>query len=234
MKRFASRLILGLLITCLHLPTVTAQSPKMIETAVSRYMIMLDEDMHALMEMDARTTMALAMQLKNDEANRIMSESFEILQIMLRDSAGLELMPIGTLEGAVKYSMLGFPIGTLKKAAKNSDYDQYVQIDIMVEQPQSTTTSTSTNSQGITGVSQGYERTKIRPQVRVVLKFADDSGKNIGRYVGKYKHDDKFEIDAATIGIGGFQLAQNIAVEPLPYHFLLTKAIEDLITKLPN
>jgi len=211
----------------------SSQSIKAVETPVCSFMLILDEDINTLMELDGKTTMALAMQLKNPEARKLMDESYEILQRMLNDSTSVTIPEAATLKGAVKYSLLDYPIGTLKRAAKNSSYDQYVAIDIMIERPQSST-STSTFSDPETSIEVGRERIRIRPQVRVILKFAGADGKVIGRYVGKYRHDEKFEINGNTIGFGGFRLTKDIVAEPIPYHFFLTKAIEDLIRQLPK
>ncbi|MEP4532974.1 MAG: hypothetical protein ABJ004_07805 [Cyclobacteriaceae bacterium] len=219
-----------------YLNTTFAQSLKPVETPVSRFMLMVDADMHNLMELDAKTTYALAMQLKNDAALQLMNESFEIMQSMLNDSTNFSIPNVDALKGVVKYSLMGFPIGTLKKAAKNGKNEQYVQVDIMVESPQSSTKTSQVSTELASGeeVSQGVERMKIRPQVRVILKFADANGKTISKYTGKYRHDEKFEVNANTIGMSGFSLTTDIVAEPIPYHYFLTKAIEDLIQQLPK
>ncbi|NQZ79105.1 MAG: hypothetical protein HRT61_23750 [Ekhidna sp.] len=208
-----------------------AQTLQATETPVCGFMLMLEQDMSTLMELDGKTTKALALQLKNPEARKLMDESFAIVQQMLNDSTNLIIPEVSALKGAVKYSLMDYPIGTLKKAAKNANYDQYVKVDIMVDRPQSTTTTSTFSDSDDTddSIEIGEERIRIRPQVRVILKFADANGKVIDRYIGKYKHNEKFEINGNTIGFQGFRLTTDIVAEPIPYHFFLTKAMEDLI-----
>ncbi len=232
MKNHFLSVFTALIILSVGSSSLSAQSLKPVETPVVRFLIMLDPDMSNLMELDSKTTYALAMQLKNEKATQIYKESFQMVQQMINDSTILTIPDADRLEGIVQYSLMGFPINSIKKAAKKGNSEQYVDISIHIENPTgSVVSSTKGENEGITT---GTERIRIRPQVRVEIKIGDSEGKKIARYVGKYKHDEKFEINNATIGIAGFQLATNIAVEPIPYHFILAKAIEDLVKQLPK
>lgn len=199
-------------------------------TAISAYRINIQDDMYLAMEMDPGTAMALMMQLDKPEAKRLMRNSLDLIFKKINEETALQLLPIETLKDHLTYSKMGYPIGTLKKASKSGVSQQYVNIDITVSGAQRSTSTTTIGGP----VDYVEENSKVKPVLQIVLKFADASGSNTEKVKGKYRHDEKIEINSESLGQFGWFFQLENDAESIPYYYFLEKAIDDLISQLPK
>ncbi|MCB9426219.1 MAG: hypothetical protein H6584_04230 [Flavobacteriales bacterium] len=66
------------------------------------------------------------------------------------------------------------------------------------------------------------------------MKFADASGSNTEKVKGKYRHNEKIEINSESLGQFGWFFQLENDAESIPYYYFLEKAIDDLIAQLPK
>ncbi len=220
----------------LTLTGTQAQDLKEAPTPLSMMTLSVMEDMYLAMELDPNTMVALMLQKPNDKAEELMFTSLDIIRGMIKDSTGIDILPANALEGKVRYSRLGLPLVTLKKAAKSSDFQQYVKIDIAVSPFSGTSTSNTTSSDGPGGVEVGNANydASWRPEVWISMKFANEKGKAVKSVRGIYRHDEEVKVTSQNLVIDGWQIPTNQEAEVIPYYYFLEKAVEDLIRKLEN
>lgn len=199
------------------------------EISVGRFFLMVDAEMAPTMDISNAALMALNLQQENEEAEALMLNSFEIIREAVNESGKYTINEINTLEGCAKYSKMGYPISSLKRAVKSCDKPLYAAIDITIEAGSTTTSTNSTTAGGLTG-----ENTKIRakPIVTVSLKLMDASGKKLDKYRGKYKHDEKVEMSSQSLSIPGFVLPLDYEAEVIPYYVFLKRAVDDLVASM--
>lgn len=213
--------------------TGRAQQAKEVPTALSMMTISVMEDLYPSMELDPQTMFALSLQQPNDKAEELMFTSFDLIRNMMLDSAGIDILPVDALQGKVRYSRLGFPLVSLKKAAKKSDYQQYVKVDIEVSPFRPSTSTGTIPAEGPMGieVDQTNYQSRFRPEVTVRLKFADASGKSLGTLRGVYVHDEKVQMTSQDLIVSGWQIPINRSAAPIPYYYFLQQAVADLVGK---
>ncbi len=203
-------------------------------TAVSWFTLSVAEDLYLTMELEAKTMMAIMLQQKNDEAEDLMFSSFNLIRDRINDSTALELMPIEALKDKVTYSRIGFPLASLKKAAKKSDHAQFVKIDVLVSAEKRSSSEGSTTSTEVVGVevSDNNYNAKFFPQVEVTLKFANAAGKTIETIRGRYRHTEKVAVSSQDLKVAGWHIPLHRSAEVIPYYYFLEKATQDLINQL--
>lgn len=229
------RIKLTCLITLLIYSKAMAQELTTVPTPLSMMTLSVMEDMYLTMQLDPETMFDLTLQRPNEKAAELMFTSLDLIRGMIKDSTGVEILPANALEGKVRYSKLGLPLVTLKKAAKSSDYQQYVKIDISVTPYRpSTTENSSTSNEGPAGLEVGSSNysAKFRPEVSIQAKFADSNGKSIGTLKGRYIHEDKVSVTSQDLIVQGWQIPMNQEADVIPYFFFLQKAVEDLINHM--
>jgi hypothetical protein len=191
---------------------------------------MVQEDMHLPMELDNETLMAIMFQRDNEEAKKLMNNSLGIIYQKINKETDITLLPKEALDGKVKYSRMGYPLASLKKASKKGKAEQYVRIDIEID---SYKRSSNTISLDVTEeVDHNVERSKVKPRIRVVVKFGDKDGNTIDKVIGTYKSDEKFEITSRELSTMGWSVAFDQEADAIPYYYFLEKAVEDLVNKL--
>lgn len=207
-----------------------------VPTPLSMMTLSVMEDMYLSMELDPSTMFALMLQQPNDKAEELMFNSLDLIRGMIKDSTGVDILPANTLEGKVKFSRLGLPLVTLKKAAKKSDFQQYVKIDISVSPFSGTTTTNTVATDSPLGVEVGSSNYSAswRPEVFIIMKFADANGKSIKSIRGIYRHTDEVKVTSEDLVVAGWQFPMNQEAEVIPYYYFLEKAVEDLIGKLKS
>jgi len=200
------------------------------ETSLCWFNLAVEEDMYLPMELDAKTLMAITFQKDNPEAKELMGNSLAVVYNKLNKETAITLLPVESLEGKVKYSRMGYPLASLKKASKKGNFEQYVRVDIEVSGARNTTNTFS--REVTTEVNQDVQRTKVKPQIRVIFKFADKDGNTIDKVQGTYRHDEKVEITSRRLSTMGWSLAYDQEADAIPYYYFLEKAVEDLVSKL--
>lgn len=213
-----------------------AQELKEEPIAVSWFTLSVAEDLYLTMELEAKTMMAIMFQHKNEEAEDLMFSSFNLIKDRINDSTTYELLPVDALQGKITYSRIGFPLASLKKASKKSDYAQFVKIDILVSAEKRSSSEGSTISTAVVGleVSDNNYNAKFYPQVDVVLKFANESGKTIETIRGRYRHTEKVAVSSQDLKVAGWHIPLHRSAEVIPYYFFLEKAVQDLISQLKS
>lgn len=230
MKQIKLLFVIGLL----TLSLAHAQGLKEVPTPLSMMTLSVMEDMYLAMELEPNTMVALMLQQPNDKAEELMFTSLDIIRGMILDSTGVDILPANALEGKVRYSKLGMPLVTLKKAAKSSDFQQYVKIDIAVSPFSGTTTTNTTSTEGPGGIEVGNANydASWRPEVWISMKFADEKGKSIKTIKGIYRHDEEVRVTSQDLVVAGWQIPMNQEAELIPYYYFLEKAVGDLISKI--
>ncbi|GEM_PF-3528236 len=218
-----------------HLVTQAQPTPS-VPTALTWMTISFEEDLYLTMDVEPKTVMALSLHQPDIEAEMIMYESFELIRDIIASETGLEILPHQTLKDKVTYSRLGYPVARLKKAAKNSDFDQFVKVDILVSGAKRTTRETSEDILLVDdiSISEGYSEVNLLPQVDVTLHFAGGDGKSTGKFRGRYRHMEKLLITTESLQAGSFSIPLKQAAEPIPYYYYLHKAIFNLVEQLPD
>lgn len=216
-------------------------------TAISRYFFVSEEQMHLCLGIKDETASAIMFQKDDSEAKKFMANSLAVILDGLKKNAKVTILPVETLKGKVTYSRMGFPLASVKKAAKKSNYGQYVAIDIAVVGAK-TITSTGSNTMtedkvGNKDLTVGSSNTskEFFPRVTVTLKFADGSGQILGKYKGEYTHPEKVAITTETIdinlvgsgGSSGVSIIEDEKADQVPYYVFLAKAVETLAKQLP-
>lgn len=203
-------------------------------TPLSMMTLSVMEDMYLAMELEPKTMFALTLQQPDEKAEELMFTSFDMIRGMIIDSTGVDILPANALEGKVKYSRLGMPLVSLKKAAKSSDFEQYVKIDIVVSPFSGTSSTNTTTSDGPAGLEVGNANYSAswRPEVWINVKFANEKGKSIKSIRGIYRHDEEVKVTSQDLVVAGWQIPMNQTAEVIPYYFFLQKAVEDLISKM--
>lgn len=221
-------------IVLLSISLAKAQDLKQVPTPLSMMTLSVMEDMYLAMELEPNTMVALMLQKPDDKAEELMFNSLDLIRGMIKDSTGVDILPANTLEGKVRYSRLGLPLVTLKKAAKSSDFQQYVKIDITVSPFSGTTTTNTTTSDGSAGIAVASENSDAswRPEVLIIVKFADENGKSLKSIRGIYRHDEEVKVTSQNLIVDGWTIPMNQEAEVIPYYFFLQKAVENLITKM--
>lgn len=213
--------------------SVSAQDLEQTPTPLSMMTLSVMEDMYLTMELEPKTMMALMLQQPNDEAEELMFTSYDLIRGMIKDSIGVDILPADALEGKVRYSRIGLPIVTLKKAAKSSDFQQFVKIDIIVSQFSGTSTENTTSTESTIGeVGNSNYSASWRPEVMIIAKFADAKGKSKGSVRGIYRHTEEVKVTSQSLVVDGWYIPMNQEAEVIPYYYFLQKAAEDLIRKL--
>ncbi|MCB9426220.1 MAG: hypothetical protein H6584_04235 [Flavobacteriales bacterium] len=125
------RLHSALLTLLLFVTTIAAaQNINSEPTAISAYRINVEDDMYLAMDLDPNTIVALLFQQDKPEAKKLMQNTLDLIYEKINTETAIQLAPIETLKEHTKYSKMGYPIGTLKKAGKSGVAKQYVSIDI--------------------------------------------------------------------------------------------------------
>ena len=229
--------ILSLVFFGLIICPVEAQSVSNLPTATSWFSLLIEEDMNVPMEIDGSTLNAILFQQPNDEAQSLMLNSFEIVKNKINESKKIELLEINSLKGKVKYSNLGYPIASLKKAAKSKVAQQYVSLTITVaaakrsDKSQSVGTTVNVLDEQV-DVNAGRASSNLFPEVIVDVKFCNAEGEKTGKWRGRYRHDEKIVITSEFLSSEGFVVTVDQNADPIPYYYFLEKAMDDLITKL--
>lgn len=199
-------------------------------TAISAYRINVEDDMYLAMDLDPNTIVALLFQQDKPEAKKLMQNTLDLIYEKINKETAIQLAPIEALKGHTNYSKMGYPIGTLKKAGKSGVALQYVSIDITVTGAQRSTTTTTIGGP----VNYVEEKAKVKPEFKIVMKFADATGKKTEKVKGKYRHDEKIEINSESLAYKGWSFILDNDAEAIPYYYFLEKAIDDLIAQLPK
>lgn len=230
MKQIKLFLILSLIV----ISAVKAQDLKEVPTPLSMMTLSVMEDMYLAMELEPKTMMALMLQQPNAKAEELMFNSLNLIRTMIKDSTGIDIQPADALEGKVKYSRLGLPLVSLKKAAKKTDFQQYVKIDIAVSPFSGTTTQNTNSTDSPLGVEVGSSNYSAnwRPEVFVLMKFANAKGKGVRTIRGIYRHDEKVKVTSQDLVVAGWHIPMNQEAEVIPYYYFLEKAVQDLISKI--
>lgn len=230
--------------------TINAQSVQSkVPTAICKYFFISQEQVYRNVGISDATNTAITLQKDDPQAREFLAATLKLILDSIKTNTGIQLLPIETLQNKVTYSRSGFPVGTLKKAAGNSDYQQFVTLEVRIF-PGKTTTTTNSTSVGVNGQVNsksidGQETSttvKYFPKVNVTLKFGDAEGKKLEKYKGEYTHDEKVtnQTDSRDLTIKGknssltYSEIQNEDAEEIPYFFFLAKAVEDLISQLPK
>lgn len=211
------------------------QIDKSAKTAGCWFSIMLEEDTDLLMGIEPKTVLALALQRPDKEASSLMEASFLLLKTMLKEKADFELLEVNAMKGKIQYSGLGYPLSSLKKAAKKGSFDQYVKIEILVSgAKRSSTQGTIGEAEVVDGIDVSYDENNAEffPQIDITLKFADKAGNKTAKLKGRYRHTEKISINSESLSVEGFSFAMNRQGEVIPYYQYLQLAIEDLISQL--
>lgn len=227
------RLFLSLSLLAISSSAFSYQIPAK-QTAICWFYIGVEDDLHLSMGLSPETMLSIAMQREDATAKELLTNSLKVISENVNSKTGIKLLPIETLEGAVQYSRMGFPLVSLKKASKKGNQPQYVRIDILVSAAKTTTRTTSVGAAEIEGevLTNDASVARFYPQVTVTLKFADASGKVIDKAVGKYRHNEKAILTAESLSIAGWTFTYDQDAQPIPYYFFLEKAVEDLVSKL--
>ncbi len=218
------------------MPRAAGQSVNAKPTAITWFSIAVEEDMYLTMDLDPETMFALMLQQKNDDAELLMYESFELVRDYINAQTALEVLEAASLKDKVTYSRMGYPLSSLKKAAKKADYEQYAKLEIEVRGAKRGSSEGTTGEQEILDVevSESNYQAKVFPQIDVRLKFADATGKTIETITGRYRHTEKVQIKTQSLNVGGLSIPLKQSAEVIPYYYYLQKALEDLAPKLPS
>lgn len=73
-------------------------------------------------------------------------------------------------------------------------------------------------------VDHGVQRERVKPQIRVMLKFGDKDGNVIGKVQGIYRHDEKVEITSRRLSAMSWSLAYDQEADIIPYYYFLEKS----------
>lgn len=226
------------------------------ETAISSYFFIAQDQVYLNLGISAETNTAIMFQKDDEEARSFMTTSLNIVLDSLNEKTDLTILPANTLEGKVTYSRTGFPLSSLKKAAKKSDQAQYVKIDINVLGTK-TRSRSSTISQNLTdddndvgvqvddadlALSQTTSTSQYYPKVEVTLKFGDSEGKTALKITGEYIHDELVSVstestDVSLVGrnsLMGITIMNSEGGTEIPFYAFLALAVEDLIQQLPK
>ena len=237
------------LLACIMSISVTsiAQTIQSCPTAPIWINIGIANELNTVMGMEGSMVMDLNLQRPNSKSDKLMKETFLLIKNKLSSSSTINLSALDALAGKITFSKAGFPIGTAKKAAENSDFDQFVKIEVSVTagtittSTSSTTLSSTTISTGnavltgpavVSGVKVSNENIKLKPQVAVYLKFFDAEGKTIDKLSGKYKHTSNVEINQNSLSAKGWKYTEIQDAELIPYYYFLDMAMNDLIANL--
>ncbi len=201
------------------------------ETALCWFNLAVEQDMYLPMELEAETLMAITFQKDNPEAKELMENSLAVVYNKINEETAITLLPVESLKEDVRYSRMGYPLASLKKASKKGDFKQYARIDIEVSGARRSS-NTFSRELSETEVDHGVQRVKVKPQIRVTLKFADKDGNTIDKVQGVYRHEEKVEITSRRLSTMGWSLAYDQEADAIPYYYFLEKAVEDLVKKL--
>ncbi len=221
---------LTILLFALSLKLFAQQIPAK-KTALSWFNLAVQDDMHSPMELDSETLWAIMFQKDNEEAKTLMGNSLAIIYDKVNKQTNITLLPAESLGGKVKYSRMGYPLASLKKASKKGNFEQYVKIDIEVSGARSNSTTLS-REVADSGVDQELERVRVKPQIWVTLKFADKDGNTIDKVRGKYRHEKRVEITSRSLSSMGWTVTHDREADAIPYYYFLEKAVDDLVQKL--
>ena len=217
-------------------------------TAIAKYYFVSENQIHLSMGIEDETNRAIMFQRDDAKAREFMTTSLNQVVEALKKEVNMAILPIETLEGKVVYSKMGFPLSSLKKAAKSGDQQQYITIEIAAlasktitsENSQSLAQSSSTNGSSQVELSATASSTEFYPQVQVKLKFGDASGKTIAKYKGVYTHPERVAINTLSTDVSvsgqsgetGVSVTQEEQADQIAYFEFLEKATADLIRQL--
>jgi len=199
--------------------------------SVSRFMLMLDNEMAPTMGISNKAILALSLQQDNEEARDIMMNSFQIVQHLVDSATQYSINDINHLEGCARYSNMGIPISSTKKAAKSCDESIYAVLNIAIEAGATTTSETTVGSGDLSGTE---TKVKAKPIIIVTLKLADSSGKQTQKFVGKYKHDEAVSMSQQSLSIGKFDLPLEFESDVIPFYSFISKASAELVKQMTN
>lgn len=233
MKHFMAALIL-----CGAIFAAQAQTVQDVPTAVVWFYLVVEGNMQLPMELDNETLNAITMQKDNADARELMEISFEIIKNKIDSLTGVTILPYNELEGKTNYSRLGFPLSNLKKAAKGSDYQQYVKLNMVVRgymggsRTQGVTAGDGTTAMGVEGGKVSSTQERVYPMVDIEVNFGDKEGKSIEKFKGRYIHEDKIEITSTNLSKQGWSVSLDRDADPIPFYYFLEKAAEDLAAQI--
>ncbi len=199
--------------------------------SVSRYLMMLDGDIAPTMGISNKAILALSLQQDNEEARDIMMNSFQIVQHLVDSATQYRINDINHLEGCARYSNMGIPISSTKKAAKSCDESMYAVLNIAIEAGATTTSETTVGSGDLSGTE---TKVKAKPIIIVTLKLADSSGKQTQKFVGKYKHEEAVSMSQQSLSIGKFDLPLDFESDVIPFYSFISEATYELVKQMSN
>ena len=166
----------------------------------------------------------------------------------------LKILPLETLQSKLRFLPNGYPLQNgFKKAAKVSDYEQFLNINIQVNiETQTTGTTTEENLVVDTredirtahydnnnikifwkaNVTATSKRDIFKPIVTVTLKFGGSNGKKTAKYKGVFKSQDKIVSSTKTYSSESMSSATNMESDKMAYYDLLNKAIDNLVQQM--
>ncbi|MGB0522689.1 MAG: hypothetical protein ACPGJS_07000, partial [Flammeovirgaceae bacterium] len=150
----------------------------------------------------------------------------------IQEETPIQLLPINTLEGKLKYTRMGYPIASVRKAAKVSDHKQFVSIIVQVTGTQETVTGGDFHFLGNEDVQVERETITLYPIFNIRLQFGDENGKKGEEIVGVFQGNEEITINSRVIILRDIILQENVTTDEIPYELYLKEAIKDLVKKL--
>ncbi len=253
-------------IFCISFYSLSAQGGSPIQantpTAISKYYFVSENQIHLSLGIEDKTNNAIMLQKDDANAKAFLNQSLQLVLDSIAKNSSLKLLPIESLKGQVTYSRMGFPLSGLKKAAKKTNHQQYVTIDIAVLASKTISSSISEENSSNSSIRRGsanaevsleFDSTQIAlkegttlnttefyPQVQITLKFGNSEGKTISKIKGLYTHPERIVIETETRDhsiVGkeasiGISSIESEYADRIPYFDFLALAVQDLIRQL--
>jgi len=212
---------------------VSAQN-KQVATAICEFQLHIDANLADVLGLDNKTLLGIYTQGKNPESVALMNSTFDKIYQRIQAEKVLYLLPIDALKDKVKYTRMGYPIASVKKAAKAADQEQFVSIIVQVTGTEETVRVTGHNYQIHRDQVVEIENStlSIYPIINIICQFGDQNGKKTQKITGVFQGNEEVLIDSKTVSFSQIILTSEVSADEIPFDAYLDEAIKDLITKL--
>lgn len=209
----------------------SSQSIEYQPTPTAKYIFIISDLLTNSLELEQLDELLIGVGWMADNRKKwkeMMKSSYNILQDEISSKLkGLKILPLNTLEGKIKYSRLGFPVSSLKKAAASCDYSQLLQLNIVI------------GSHGLNRTFRVGEKdkknisfTSLLPTVEISMIFYDSKGKKTATVKGTSYRKDTKRMKINTLNTNSKHISTETVInrpQMLEYYSFLDLAIEDLI-----
>ena len=204
------------------------------ETVVTRFSIFPANpsyDTTVFELLDTYTRQGLMMQNRHEGAGQIADSTYKLITERLKNEKGFNLLPNETLSKVVTYTRQGFPFASISKAAKKTDYQQFVDISLKIE-------LIPTQTKVLEPTFKTFESKAV---IKISLKYGDEKGKKIKTITGGATEEGivrSFELKVVPHPLIEGQDVEAWVVKltgnetPVDYYLMVNASIDDLLNNL--